>query len=134
MVPELEPHTEAGERFVAIAEERAPTFRSRAAAHDREGSFPVENFEELKKSGALAAFVPEELGGLGLESVHDWAVGLERFGRGDASTAIALNMHLAVSRLLATSWRAARSGNDSATTARNEGVLRAIGLIEGAFR
>ena len=101
MNPALEPLTAAGTRFVAALEEHAAAFRERAEAHDRDGSFPAENFEDLRKSGAMAAFVPEELGGLGLDSVHDWAVGLTRLGAADASTAIALNMHLAVSRILA---------------------------------
>jgi len=116
---QLEPQTEAGRRFVDLAEHHIESFRGRAAAHDAAGTFPVENFEDLVKSGALAAQVPEELGGLGLDSIHDWAVGLERLGRGDASTAIALNMHLAVSRNLAGAWRA---GGSAAT----EGMLRGI--------
>ncbi len=108
----LEPLTSAGRRFVAAVEAHSGAFRERADAHDRDGSFPVQNFDDLKKSGAMAAFVPEELGGLGLDSVHDWTVGLSRLGSADASTAIALNMHLAVSRMLA--------------LAGNEPMLRAI--------
>ncbi len=122
----LEPRTETGRRFVALAEGHAESFRARAATHDAEGTFPAENFDDLKKSRGLAAFVPEELGGLGLDSVHDWAVGLERLGRGDASTAIALNMHLGVSRMLAGQWRGARAHADADGAARFEGMLRAI--------
>lgn len=122
----LEPQTETGRRFAALAEGHAPSFRARASAHDAEGSFPAENFADLKKSGGLAAFVPQELGGLGLDSVHDWAVGLERLGGGDASTAIALNMHLGVSRMLAGQWRGARAQSDAAAEARFGGMLRAI--------
>jgi alkylation response protein AidB-like acyl-CoA dehydrogenase len=123
---ELQPTTDAGRRFVEIAESHAETFRDRAAEHDREGSFPSENFEELKESGAVAAFVPEDLGGLGLRSVHDWAVGLERLARGDASTAIALNMHLAISRTLSQALAGARAQGEAESVARNEGMLRAI--------
>jgi alkylation response protein AidB-like acyl-CoA dehydrogenase len=92
---ELQPITEPGRRFVALAEEHAADFATRADQHDREGSFPFENFEAMKKSGFLAAPVPGELGGLGLSSVHDVGVGLSRLARGDGSTAIAVNMHLA---------------------------------------
>ncbi len=63
----LEPLTDAGRRFVSAVEAHAETFRERAGAHDRDGSFPVQNFDDLKKSGAMAAFVPEALGGLGLD-------------------------------------------------------------------
>ena len=93
---ELQPTTPAGRRFVEIAEKHIEELRERAPEHDREGSFPSENFEALCRSGAVAAFVPEDLGGLGLDSTRDWAIGIERLARGDASTAIALNMHLAI--------------------------------------
>ncbi len=122
---ELQPCSEAGRRFVAIAEEHQEVFRQRAGAHDRDASFAEENFEDLKRSGAVAAFVPERLGGLGLDSVQDWAAGLERLGRADSSTAIALNMHLAVSRRMAEGWRAAVASGDVAAREHNEGPLRA---------
>jgi alkylation response protein AidB-like acyl-CoA dehydrogenase len=49
---ELKPHTDAGCRLVEIAESHIEAFRERAAAHDREASFPSENFDDLRKSGA----------------------------------------------------------------------------------
>jgi hypothetical protein len=55
----------------------------------------------LVEAGISAAFVPELLGGFGLESVHDWLLGIATLARGDGSTAIAINMHLAVSRGMA---------------------------------
>ena len=94
MYGELTPTTEAGRRFVALAEEHAADFATRAADHDREGTFPTENFEAMKESGFLAAPAPEEFGGLGLCSIYDMGIGLSRLARGDASTAIAANMHL----------------------------------------
>jgi alkylation response protein AidB-like acyl-CoA dehydrogenase len=111
---------------VSIVEGNVAAFRERSEKHDATSTFPAENFEDLKKSGGMAAFVPEEIGGLGLESVHDWAVGLERLGRGDGSTAIALNMHLAVSRILVQMWRGARAREDAPVTERSEGMLRAV--------
>ena len=126
---ELHPYTEPGRRFVGIVQGHVDAFRARAAEHDAASSFPAESFDELKKSGAIAAFIPRQLGGLGLASVHDWAVGLARLGRGDPSTAIALNMHLAVSRNLVQAWHAARARDDEAA-ARNEAMLRAIAAGE----
>ena len=122
----LEPETEAGRRFAELAEGHVEDFRAGAADHDRDGSFPAKNFEALKTSGMLAAFVPEALGGLGLDSIHDWAVGLVRLGAADPSTAIALNMHLAVSRIQAQMWHAARAQADPAGEARNAALLAAI--------
>lgn len=123
---ELQPETEAGRRFVDIAQSHVEAFRERAPRHDRDASFPVANFEELRASGAAAAFVPEALGGLGLESIHDWAIGIERLGRGDASTAIAINMHLAISRNVAAAYSGASAQGETEVASRNEGMLRAI--------
>ncbi|MFN0148966.1 MAG: acyl-CoA dehydrogenase family protein, partial [Dehalococcoidia bacterium] len=90
---ELQPATAAGQRFADLASIHAGAFRTRAAGYDAASTLPAENYGEMRDSGFLAAFVPEELGGLGLESVHDWCTGLDRLGRGDPSTAIAVNMH-----------------------------------------
>ena len=122
----LLPGTDAGRRFVEAAESHGEAFRARAAHHDREGSFPAENFEELTKSGCAAAFVPEDLGGLGLQSVRDWAIGIERLARADASTAIALNMHLGLTRTLAQGLLGARERGDAEGIARGEGMLQAV--------
>ena len=92
---ELNPVTEAGAKLVALAEGHAADFATRAEQHDREGSFPKENFEAMRESGMLMASLPEEYGGMGVDSLHDLGVGIGRLARGDASTAIALNMHLA---------------------------------------
>jgi alkylation response protein AidB-like acyl-CoA dehydrogenase len=43
----------------------APTFAEQAPIHDRDGSFPFENFEYLSKAGLLALTVPSALGGGG---------------------------------------------------------------------
>ena len=124
--PCLQPSTEPGKRFIQIVEDHLETFRGRAQEHDLAGTFPTENVEDLKQSGAIAAFVPTELGGLGLDSVHDWAVAMERLGRADASTAIGLNMHLGISRNLARGWRAAKARGDQASSKRLGGMLGAI--------
>src|SRR4029079_13113935 len=66
----------------------------RAAEHDRDGSYPFEAVELLKAAGYFAAPVPVELGGLGVSTAPDLVVGSSRLARGDASVAIAVNMHL----------------------------------------
>jgi alkylation response protein AidB-like acyl-CoA dehydrogenase len=43
----------------------ASRFAARAALHDREASFPFENFAELSEAGLLALTVPAALGGGG---------------------------------------------------------------------
>ena len=91
---ELTARTEAGARLVAIAEELSPQLASRAAEHDRDGSYPFEAIAALKAAGYFAAPVPVELGGLGVSSAHDHVVASSRLARGDASVAIGVNMHL----------------------------------------
>jgi L-evernosamine nitrososynthase len=91
---ELTARTEAGRDLVALAERLAADFALRAGDHDRDGSYPFENVRALKESGYLAAPVPRELGGLGVESVHDLLVASSRLARGDASVTIGVNMHL----------------------------------------
>jgi alkylation response protein AidB-like acyl-CoA dehydrogenase len=91
---ELTARTDAGARLVAIAEELSSELASRAAEHDRDGTFPFEAIDALKAAGYFAAPIPVELGGLGVESAHDLVVASSRLARGDASVAIGVNMHL----------------------------------------
>lgn len=86
------PKTEAQARLLATAERLAAGFAERAAEHDREGSFPFRNFEEMREAGYLAAAVPAEYGGDGHELT---AVTLAQLAiaRGDGSTALSVGMH-----------------------------------------
>jgi alkylation response protein AidB-like acyl-CoA dehydrogenase len=58
------PATEAAD-LIARARGLAGRVAARAEAHDRDGSFPFENFEELFKSGLLSLTIPAALGGSG---------------------------------------------------------------------
>jgi alkylation response protein AidB-like acyl-CoA dehydrogenase len=103
----LMPHTAAGQRFVALAEQHAADFATHAAQHDREGSFPFENITALQQSGVLAACVPEAFGWPGIASLYETVLGINRLARGDGSTAIAANMHIFYPWRLTRTWRAA---------------------------
>lgn len=120
---DLQPITDVGKRFVELAEKHAVDFAPRAAEHDRAGTFPTENIDELKASGFAAATVPAEFGGMGLESVHDLMVGLNRIARADASTAIAINMHLAVGWVSTWAWRVAKDIGREELRTNSEGFL-----------
>ncbi len=124
---ELRPVTPAGARLVELAQRHAADFATRADQHDREGSFPFENIEAMKQSRMMAACVPEEFGGLGVDSIHDYVLGINRLGRGDGSTAIASNMHIFRSWWTTRAWRAARAAGDEGQTAKLEQLLRQIG-------
>ena len=65
----------------------------------------------MQRCGVAAAFVPQELGGLGLRSMHDWILTIATLARGDASAAIAISMHLSATRGLAALWRANGPGS-----------------------
>ncbi|MGH8009458.1 MAG: acyl-CoA dehydrogenase family protein, partial [Candidatus Binatia bacterium] len=96
--------TERQQRFIDLAAAHAEDFKTRVAQHDRDNTFPFENIEALKKSGYSALTVPEELGGSGA-NVLELALAQERLGRGDAPTAVGINMHLLLVSTLADMWR-----------------------------
>jgi alkylation response protein AidB-like acyl-CoA dehydrogenase len=106
---ELTARTRAGGDLVALAEYLAGGLADRAGAHDRDGSFPHEGVDALLETGYFVAPIPEELGGLGVESVHDLVVASSRLARGDASLAIGVNMHLVVVMAMARRWQIARA-------------------------
>ena len=110
---ELAATTGPGARLVTLAESLAADFATRAAAHDREGTYPHASVDALRDTGYLAAAVPHEHGGMGVASVHDLIVAASRLARGDASVAIGANMHMAVLRNIARRWEmAVAAGND----------------------
>ena len=111
---------------MATAERLAEDFAVRAAAHDRDGSYPFESIDALRHAGYFAAPVPDELGGLGVSSVHDVIVASGRLARGDASVAIGVNMHLVVVLSLARRWRMARAAGNARRERAFAGSLRRI--------
>jgi alkylation response protein AidB-like acyl-CoA dehydrogenase len=123
---ELQAHTEAGARLVALAESLASELAKRAAVHDRDGSFPHASVNALKRAGYFVAPIPIEHGGLGVTSVHDVVVASSRLARGDASVAIGVNMHLVLLLNIVRRWQAAVAAGDSRRTAALGASLEAI--------
>lgn len=70
----------------------AQVFKTRADHHDRTREFPTQNFAEIRSSGLLALMVPKEYGGLGADFLT-YTKAIEQLAIGDASTALAFNMH-----------------------------------------
>lgn len=110
----MQPKTEAGAAVVNAAQALIPAFVERAGAADASNSMCLPNYEDLAACGVSAAFVPKDLGGMGLESIHDWILTIVTLARGDASTAIAMNMHLGVSRGMAGAFQQALAKNSKA--------------------
>ena len=127
---ELKALTEPGKRMVDLAEEHSANFAATAAEHDREGTFPIENVTAMKKSGFSAAGVPAEFGGMGVTSVHDCIVALNRLGRGEASTPLAYTMHLSRTLSTARALRLAIASGNQARRRRSEEMLKKIGAGE----
>jgi alkylation response protein AidB-like acyl-CoA dehydrogenase len=90
--------------LVARASELAEGFAERAAAHDRDASFPFENFADLSKAGLLALTVPAALGGAGA-GARDAVRILSIIGKADPSTALVLSMHYIQHLVMARSSR-----------------------------
>src|SRR5688572_19801857 len=65
----------------------------RAALHDREASFPFENYDDLRQAGLLKICVPRAYGGLGADFPTYVMVAAE-LGRHCGATALSYNMHV----------------------------------------
>ncbi|RTE06748.1 acyl-CoA dehydrogenase family protein [Paenibacillus whitsoniae] len=74
-------------------EQLAARFAERAPQHDREGSFPFDNFADLREAGYLALTVPREFGGEE-RSLYELVLLQERLAYGDGSTALAVGWHI----------------------------------------
>lgn len=87
-----EPTEKTREQLMQLCHNLANIFKTRAAKYDDEGSFPVENFEDLRTAGLLGMMVPREYGGWGCNFLT-YSKALEILATGDASTSLAFNMH-----------------------------------------
>lgn len=99
--------TEREREIVGLADRLAREFGERAAEHDRDGSFPFENYERMRAEGYLGLTVPEELGGMGA-SLRELLLAQERLASGCGSTALASTMHVSPLGQLASLWRSSR--------------------------
>ncbi|BAL92977.1 alkylresorcinol hydroxylase [Actinoplanes missouriensis 431] len=77
----------------------APRFAARAAATDRDGSFPVDDFADLRDAGLFGLMVPARLGGAGA-GFADYAEVAYELARGNGATALVFNMHASVTGAL----------------------------------
>ncbi len=85
--------TERHRQIARRAAELARLFARRAPDHDRDGTFPVENFADLHRSGHSLLTIPQEYGGEG-GGVYEMVLAQRYLARGDGSTALAIGWHL----------------------------------------
>jgi len=82
----------AAERAIdEILAELTEAFAATAEQHDRDSSFPFENFEHLHRQGLLALTAPKALGGGGADLPTTLKV-VEAVARGEPATALVLTM------------------------------------------
>ena len=94
-----DPPTDPAEA-VAAAHHLAPRLAERAAAHDRDGTYPAADFADLRAAGLLGLMVPTRLGGAGA-GFQDYAEVAMVLAAGNGATALIFNMHASVTGALA---------------------------------
>jgi alkylation response protein AidB-like acyl-CoA dehydrogenase len=78
--------------LLGTAAELGARFEKRAEQHDREASFPFDDFADLRDAGFLALCIPAAYGGLGADFSTYGRVARE-LGRYAPATALSFNMH-----------------------------------------
>jgi len=79
--------------LIALARDLArECFAPRAARHDREASFPFDDYADLRSAGLLGLCVPARHGGLGAD-YETYCLVAEQLAQGNASTSLTFNMH-----------------------------------------
>lgn len=131
------PHDVGSARDLAAALE--PRLAERAADHDRAGTFPAEDFADLRRAGLLGLMAPARLGGFGA-SFAEYAAVAASLARGAGATALIFNMHASVTGALAQTpddlirqWGAPESffaARDAALRAAAEGALYGVAMSE----
>ncbi|WP_440102516.1 acyl-CoA dehydrogenase family protein [Streptosporangium sp. H16] len=95
---------ERQQRFLSLTDKVVPALAERAGRHDRDNTFPFDDYNDLREAGLLRLTVPEELGGLGAGQAEMLPV-LERLASAGAATALAYAMHVAPLGSWALTWR-----------------------------
>ena len=103
-------------------EERAPTY-------DQKNRFFQEDFDELKATGYLSMAVPEEFGGFGM-SLAEVAQKTRELAYHAAPTALALNMHVYWTGLIADLWRRGDTSLEWVLEEAGKGEVFAAGHAE----
>lgn len=87
---DLEPSARQRE-LIALARSLArERFAPRAERHDREPSFPFDEYADLRSAGLLGLCVPARYGGLGAD-YETYCLVAEQLAQGNASAALTFN-------------------------------------------
>ena len=89
-----------GTDHVAQAAQLAPELARRAPEHDRDSTFPAEDYADLHRAGLLGLRIPQADGGAEVDDLTYVRV-LEELATGSGATALTLNMHSSATALVA---------------------------------
>jgi alkylation response protein AidB-like acyl-CoA dehydrogenase len=117
------------QQATALTEDMLLRFQQRAPGYDRENRFFTEDFEELKRAGYLLLAVPKELGGPGM-TLAEVCREQRRLGYYAPADALAVNMHLYWTGLVADLWRAGDHSLEWLLRAAAGGAVFAAGHAE----
>lgn len=84
---------------IELLKQIAINFRKRAQYYDEQGTFPFENFKELKEIGYPSLTVPKKYGGLGISLVEMLKL-QETIAMYDGSTALSIGWHMGITKHL----------------------------------
>src|SRR5690606_5166979 len=125
--------------LVAAAMRLAPQFAARAAAHDVDGSYPAEDFADLRAAGLLGIMLPTALGGRGAGFGEYTAVAYDS-RRGSGDTPLIFDVRAAFTGALAFLdeqlasalgvWDDALAARDRLLRAAAEGAWYAVAMSE----
>src|ERR1041385_149416 len=88
----LQPSSKQRELIALAGRLARERFVPRAERHDRDASFPFDDYADLRTEGLLGLCVPERHGGLGAD-YETYCLVAEQLAQGNASTALTFNMH-----------------------------------------
>ena len=125
----LDARVSAAPRGSVLTPEMLQRFSDRAPQYDRENRFFDEDFEELRKAGYLTIAVPAELGGGGY-TLADVCREQRLLGYHAPATALAVNMHLYWTGLVADLWRAGDKSLEWLLVEAMNGAVFAAGHAE----
>lgn len=123
------PSSAAGAPGSVLTPKMLQRFQERAPRYDRENRFAEEDFEELRAAGYLTIAVPRELGGRGF-TLADVCREQRQLGYYAPATALATNMHLYWTGLIADLWRAGDRSLEWVLTEAMKGAVLAAGHAE----
>ena len=113
----------------AIPEQVLTAIHERAATCDASNTFPTEDVQALRECGYLAAYVPTEYGGAGL-NLEEIAAEQTKLAKASPATALAVNMHQIIVGVARHMVREGMGSGEQILTDAAAGELFAFGISE----